>query len=96
MCGRTENDAAKIALIFWPIMIFVAAGFEHSVANMFTFALALMGNAPEGVSLSGALYNLLMVTVGNLFGGVGMLGFAYRVQESGVGHEAHYKPQLQK
>jgi len=92
MCGRTENDAAKIALIFWPIMIFVAAGFEHSVANQFTFALALMGNAPDGVSVSGALYNLSMVTIGNLLGGVVMLGFAYKAQEFGVGHEGHYKP----
>ncbi len=44
MAGRTDNAAAKIMLIFWPITIFVAAGYEHSVANMFTFSMALMGD----------------------------------------------------
>lgn len=91
MCGRTENDAAKIALIFWPIMIFVAAGFEHSVANMFTFSLALLGTPPEGVDWSGAAFNLFYVTIGNLLGGIVMLGLGYWVQEAGGGHEAHFK-----
>ncbi|WP_313198200.1 formate/nitrite transporter family protein [Rhizobium sp.] len=91
MCGRTDNDAAKIALIFWPITIFVAAGFEHSVANMFTFSLALLGDTPPGITWWGAAYNLSCVTIGNLLGGVVMLGFGYWVQEAGGGHEGHFK-----
>jgi nitrite transporter NirC len=91
MCGRTENDAAKLLLIFWPITIFVAAGFEHSVANMFTFALALFGDGPAEVGILGAAYNLLYVTIGNLLGGVIMLGLGYWIQEGSWGHEAHYK-----
>jgi nitrite transporter NirC len=88
MCGRTENDAAKIALIFWPIAIFVACGFEHSVANMFVFALALLGEHPDTVSFGGAVHNLLWVTLGNLVGGGLMVGLGYWVQERGSGHEA--------
>jgi nitrite transporter len=89
MCGRTDNDAAKIALIFWPIMIFVAAGFEHSVANMFTFATALLGEHPAGVTLAGAAHNLFWVTCGNIIGGMIMMGAGYWIQEHGIGHEGH-------
>ncbi|MGF6228472.1 nitrite transporter NirC [Inquilinus ginsengisoli] len=84
MCGRTENDAAKIALIFWPIAIFVACGFEHSVANMFVFALALLGEHPETITLEGAVHNLVWVTLGNLVGGGLMVGLGYWLQERGA------------
>ncbi|MFL9910379.1 formate/nitrite transporter family protein [Paraburkholderia sp. RL17-337-BIB-A] len=43
MAARTKSDAAKLVLIFWPVFAFVACGFEHSVVNMFLFALALIG-----------------------------------------------------
>lgn len=88
MCGRTENDAAKIALIFWPIAIFVACGFEHSVANMFVFALALLGEHPETITLEGAVHNLAWVTLGNLVGGGLMVGLGYWVQERGADRPA--------
>ncbi|WP_342237379.1 formate/nitrite transporter family protein [Inquilinus sp. OTU3971] len=88
MCGRTENDAAKIALIFWPIAIFVACGFEHSVANMFVFALALLGEHPETITFGGAVHNLVWVTLGNLVGGGLMVGLGYWLQERGADREA--------
>ena len=88
MCGRTENDAAKIALIFWPIAIFVACGFEHSVANMFVFALALLGEHPGTVTFAGAVHNLLWVTLGNLAGGGLMVGLGYWLQERGTDRKA--------
>lgn len=88
MCGRTENDAAKIALIFWPIAIFVACGFEHSVANMFVFALALLGEHPETITLEGAVHNLAWVTLGNLAGGGLMVGLGYWLQERGADRQA--------
>jgi len=89
MCGRTENDAAKIALIFWPNAIIIACGFEHSVANMFIFALALIAEHQETITLSGAMHNLLWVTLGNIGGGL-MVALAYWLQEKrGIGHEAH-------
>lgn len=88
MCGRTENDAAKIALIFWPIAIFVACGFEHSVANMFVFALALLGEHPETVTFEGAVHNLVWVTLGNLAGGGLMVGLGYWLQERGAERKA--------
>jgi nitrite transporter NirC len=86
MAGRTTNDAAKLGLIFWPIFAFVASGFEHSVANMFAFALALMANHPNTITLAGAIHNEVFVTLGNLAGGAIFVGLGYWLQDSGVGH----------
>lgn len=86
MAGRTDNAAAKIMLIFWPITIFVASGFEHSVANMFTFALALIAEHPDAVTFSGAVHNLIWVTLGNLIGGAVFVALGYWTQFYGSGH----------
>ncbi len=80
MCARTKSDAAKLGLIFWAIFVFVASGFEHSIANMFAFALALMGAHPAEVTLAGAVHNLVWVTLGNLVGGGIFVAFAYWMQ----------------
>ncbi len=69
MAARTSNDAAKCIVIFWCLFGFIASGFEHSVANMTLFTIALLGEHPEAVSLYGAGYNLLWVTIGNLLSG---------------------------
>jgi nitrite transporter len=86
MAGRTDNAAAKIMLIFWPITIFVASGFEHSVANMFTFSLALIGDHPPGVTIAGAAHNLVWVTLGNLIGGAVFMALGYWAQFYSSGH----------
>ncbi|MDI7864228.1 formate/nitrite transporter family protein [Rhizobiaceae bacterium n13] len=86
MAGRTDNAAAKIMLIFWPITIFVAAGYEHSVANMFTFAMALMGDHPENITLAGAAHNMVWVTLGNLVGGAVFMALGYWAQFRSSGH----------
>jgi nitrite transporter NirC len=82
MAARTTSDAAKLGVIFWAIFAFVASGFEHSVANMFIFALALMGDHPVDVTLAGAIHNELFVTLGNLVGGAVFMGLAYWLQDT--------------
>jgi formate/nitrite transporter len=72
----------KIAAIIFPITAFVAAGFEHSVANMFFVPIGLFIKqfdpqfvAAAGIDLSGLTWgaflvdNLLPVTIGNIIGG---------------------------
>ncbi|KKB63169.1 nitrite transporter NirC [Robbsia andropogonis] len=81
MAARTSSDAAKLGVIFWAIFAFVASGFEHSVANMFIFALALMGDHPIDVTLGGAIHNELFVTLGNLVGGAIFMGAGYWLQD---------------
>jgi nitrite transporter NirC len=69
MAARTNNDTAKCIVIFWCLFGFIASGFEHSVANMTLFSIALLGEHPEAVNLYGAVYNLFWVTIGNLLSG---------------------------
>ncbi|WP_321909988.1 MULTISPECIES: formate/nitrite transporter family protein [unclassified Paraburkholderia] len=84
MAARTENDAAKLGLIFWPIFAFVASGFEHSVANMFVFSLALMADHPADITFAGAVHNEVFVTLGNLAGGAVFMGLGYWLQDDGA------------
>ncbi len=43
MAGRTKNDMAKLGVLWWGLLAFIASGFEHSVANMTIFALGRPG-----------------------------------------------------
>ncbi|MBT5187920.1 MAG: nitrite transporter NirC, partial [Kordiimonadaceae bacterium] len=77
MSSKTTNDTAKCILIFWCLFAFVAAGFEHGIANMTVFAISLLGNHPDGVTFTGMIYNLAWVSIGNIIGGAGFIGVAY-------------------
>jgi nitrite transporter NirC len=77
MSARTSNDVAKCIMIFWCLFAFVASGFEHSVANMTVFAIALLGNHPDTITIGGAFYNLLWVSLGNIVGGAVFVGCGY-------------------
>jgi nitrite transporter NirC len=75
--ARATSDAAKCILIFWCLFAFIASGFEHSVANMTIFSIALFGNHPPSVSVGGMAYNLAWVTIGNVIGGAVFVAGAY-------------------
>jgi len=75
--SRTENDAAKCILIFWCLFAFIASGFEHSIANMTIFSVALLSPHPETITVAGAGYNLLWVTIGNVISGTVFMGLGY-------------------
>jgi nitrite transporter NirC len=76
MAARTRSDGAKLAVIFWGLLAFVASGFEHVVANMTTFSLALFEHTP-GATAGAFAHNLLFVGLGNLVGGALLVGAAY-------------------
>ncbi|HWX34613.1 MAG TPA: formate/nitrite transporter family protein [Steroidobacteraceae bacterium] len=65
---RCKEEVAKILVLVLIVFIFVYLGFEHSIANMGTFAMAILGGG--ALSLGEALHNLLFSTIGNLIGGV--------------------------
>ncbi len=77
MTSRTKSDTAKCILIFWCLFAFVAAGFEHGVANMTVFTISLLGAHSDSVTLTSAWYNLIWVSIGNIIGGAGFIGVAY-------------------
>jgi len=77
--GRTVFDKA-IAIVF-PVTAFVAAGFEHSVANLYFFPMAAFiqafGGGAVAVTWTGALNNLIPVILGNIVGGGVLVGLVY-------------------
>ena len=92
LCFGARTTTDKILAIIFPISAFVAAGFEHSVANMYYLPLGLLIKSDTtfltaiGKSLSDypsltwknfLLVNLLPVTIGNILGGVVLVGLTY-------------------
>ncbi len=84
LAGRSVID--RIVAIVFPISAFVAAGFEHSIANMYIIPLGMMLQAsgvevPGTVALGwgGMLSNLVPVIMGNLVGGSVLVGLIYYV-----------------
>ena len=76
LAGRSVTD--RILAVIFPVSAFVAAGFEHCVANMYLVPLAIFSNPEAGIGWGDFLLsNLLPVTFGNLFGGAGMVGLVY-------------------
>ena len=76
MAGRSVADKV-IALVF-PISAFVAAGFEHSVANFYFFAVALLlEQGSTGATVAGMGRSLVAVVLGNVLGGGVLVGLVY-------------------
>jgi nitrite transporter NirC len=75
--ARMTSDAAKCIVIFWCLYAFIASGFEHSVANMTLFGIALLAPHPPTVTLGGMAWNLVWVTLGNIVSGAGIMGLGY-------------------
>ena len=77
MAMAAEDIAGKILAIFFPIMAFVAMGFDHVVANMFFIPAAIFAHVP-GIDWLDALKNWLFAFLGNLVGaGVFVAGAYY-------------------
>lgn len=72
----SKSISGKILGIWFPIMAFVAMGFEHCVANMFFIPTAIFYGADISWS-SFFIQNLLPVTIGNIIGGSLLVGSAY-------------------
>ncbi|WP_042691575.1 formate/nitrite transporter family protein [Azospirillum sp. B506] len=86
--ARSVGD--KILAITFPVAAFVAAGFEHCVANMYFVPLGLLiewgapdsfwhdlGRAAPSIPVGNYLVNLAAVTLGNWIGGAVMVGAVY-------------------
>jgi formate/nitrite transporter len=78
MATGARDVIGKIFACWFPIMLFVLSGFEHSVANMYFIPLGMFLGAP--VSWGQFLIsNLLPVTIGNLIGGALIVPLFYYV-----------------
>jgi formate transporter len=91
LCYSARTTTDKILSIVPPIAAFVAAGFEHCVANMFFIPMGLLvksdeefvsqqSDLPDLTSLTWERFvttNLVPVTIGNVVGGALMVGAIY-------------------
>jgi formate/nitrite transporter len=78
LCYASHSVTDRVLAIVLPIAAFVALGFEHSVANMYFFPVAMLHGA-EGVTMEAMVANLVPVTIGNLIGGGAFVAGVYWV-----------------
>ena len=79
-CGfKLKSEAAKLIMIFWCIFVFMICGFEHSIANMSVLAVGLMNAGDASVSIGGYIYNVGLVTLGNMIGGAIFVALPYYI-----------------
>jgi formate/nitrite transporter len=71
-----QDIGGKILAIFFPVMAFVAMGFDHLVANMFFLPAAIFAGV-HGITWADALSNWLFAGLGNVVGGVLFVAGAY-------------------
>ena len=79
LAGRSVTD--KFFAIVLPVSAFVAAGFEHSIANMYFLPMGLLLSAKAGLPLQweGLWNNLVPVILGNIAGGSVLVALVYYV-----------------
>ena len=90
MASSARTVFGKVIAVVFPVSAFVAAGFEHSVANMYFLPMGLLlSTFPEILDTAGltgdtsrltipwAGHNLLFTTLGNIVGGGGFVGMTY-------------------
>jgi len=91
LCFSARTVTSKIIAIIFPITAFVAAGFEHSIANMYFIPMGILMSGQQAVveaagatagSLAnlnwiGFVGNLIPVTIGNIIGGAILIGAVY-------------------
>jgi nitrite transporter NirC len=74
---HVKGDVAKLLLTLLLVFGFVISGYEHSIANMALFGIALMVPHPETITIGAAIHNIIPVTLGNLIGGSIFVGAFY-------------------
>jgi formate transporter len=80
LAGRSVVD--KVIAIVFPITAFVAAGFEHSVANMYFIVMGIFLNtepAQWDITWGGFINNMIPVILGNLVGGSVFVAITYYI-----------------
>lgn len=86
MALAARSVAGKIMAIIFPISAFVAAGFEHSVANFYFIPMGMLLKASrkiepniELINWAGFFNNVIPVIMGNLVGGSVLVGLVYYI-----------------
>ena len=73
---KMKTETGKIMMAILGVMTFVTSGYEHSGANMTFFTIGLL-DPGTAITIGGVLYNLLIVTAGNMLGGILFVALPY-------------------
>ncbi len=76
-CAKLKSEGAKFAMCLCGVSAFVCCGFEHSIANMTFLSVALLNPNGQVLSIGGMVYNLAVVTLGNMVGGIVFVAVPY-------------------
>ncbi|MGM0379069.1 MAG: formate/nitrite transporter family protein [Bacillota bacterium] len=86
-----KTMVGKVLASWFPIMAFVAGGFEHSIANMYYIPAGIISKAKYSsileissdklsyLNLAGATHNIVVATIGNILGGGVFIGIIYYI-----------------
>lgn len=72
-----KNELAQIMMMMVLVAVFFASGFDHVIANMALFSIALVVPHPDTITFAGAMHNLLPALAGNIIGGAVFMGMIY-------------------
>jgi formate transporter len=82
MATLSKDVISKLICCMMPVMIFVASGYEHCVANMYLIPLGMLAGGASINELGGIFHNILPVTIGNIVGGIFILiGHPNRIRQ---------------
>ena len=70
-----QDIISKIFACWFPIMLFVLCGFEHSIANMFFIPMGMVLGAD--INICQLVFNLVTVTLGYIVGGAIFIPYIY-------------------
>ena len=76
---RCKSDSGKRIMIFWCLYCFITSGYEHGIANMSLLTVGLLAPGGAAVSFAGYLYNILLVSFGNMLGAIVVIAVPYYV-----------------
>ncbi len=74
LCYGAEDATGKLLGTWFPVMTFVALGFQHSVANAFIIPAAIFEGQATWLDF---IQNFILVYLGNIIGGAGLVSLFY-------------------
>lgn len=83
MSFAAKRVSGKLLTSYWPVMLFVLCGFEHSIADMYFGVAGLLTAGKYGIAVSSLTWGnfllgaLVPITLGNIIGGAGIVGCGY-------------------
>jgi formate/nitrite transporter FocA (FNT family) len=86
---RSENAFARVIIVLFAVVIFIIAGFEHSIADLFYFAVANIWSWQ-------ALIFIVLLIIGNGIGAITLNGLEKLAHLKGNVHPVSYHDEVKK